>query len=83
MKMRMNRRVNKVKEVRLKKRLTQYALAKKVGASPWRISRIERGITEIGEDEKIRIAKALGTEVKRVFSDLRVRKKWDNIVPPG
>jgi DNA-binding XRE family transcriptional regulator len=58
---------NKVKEMRLKKRLTQYALAKKVRTSPWRISRVERGLTEISKDEKIKIAKALETEVKRIF----------------
>jgi len=58
---------NKVKEMRLKKRLTQYALAKKVRTSPWQISRVERGLTEISKDEKIKIAKALGTEVKEIF----------------
>lgn len=71
--MRVNRRFNKVKQVRLKKRLTQYALAKKVGTSPWRISRVERGMTKIGEDEKIKIAKALGTEAEEIFFDSAVR----------
>jgi len=43
---------NKVKEMRLKKRLTQYALAKKVRTSPWRISRVEGGLTKVSKDEK-------------------------------
>jgi transcriptional regulator with XRE-family HTH domain len=53
--------------MRLKRRLTQYALAKKVNRSPSWISRIERGRSETSEDQKIKIAKALGTEVKEIF----------------
>ena len=59
---------NKVKEMRLKKGLTQYALAKEVNKSHWWVSRLERGLTEVSEDEKIKIAKALGTEVKKIFA---------------
>ena len=53
--------------MRLKKRLTQYALAKKLNRYPWWVSRVERGLTRASEDEKIRIAKTLGTEVKQIF----------------
>ncbi|MEA3485206.1 MAG: helix-turn-helix transcriptional regulator [Candidatus Aerophobetes bacterium] len=58
---------NKVKEVRLRKRLTQYALGKKVNKSHWWISRVERGLTKASGDEKIKIAKTLGTEVEEIF----------------
>jgi len=56
-----------VKEARLKKRLTQYALARKVNRSHWWVSRVERGLINLNEDEKIKIAKALETEVKKIF----------------
>lgn len=59
--------LNQVKQMRLKKRLTQYGLAKKVNRSPWWISRVERGLTEVSKDEKLKIAKALGIEVKEIF----------------
>ena len=42
-------------------------LAKKVNKSHWCISRIEGGLTKVSKDEKIKIAKALETEVKRIF----------------
>jgi len=53
--------------MRLKKERTQYALAKKVNKSHWWISRVERGLTEITKEERIKIAKALGSEVKEIF----------------
>jgi len=59
--------LNKVKEIRLKRRLTQYALAKKVNKSHWWVSRVERGLTKVSEDEKIQIAKVLKTEAKEIF----------------
>ena len=59
--------LNKIKEARVKKRLTQYALAKKLNKSHWWISRVERGLTKVNEDEKIKIAKALGVDVREVF----------------
>jgi len=54
--------------MRLKKGLTQYTLAKEVNKSHWWISRLERGLTEVSGDEKIKIAKALETEVKKIFA---------------
>ncbi|MCD6318701.1 helix-turn-helix transcriptional regulator [Candidatus Aerophobetes bacterium] len=59
--------LNEVKEMRLKRRLTQYALAKKLNKSPWWVSRVERGLTKVSESEKIKIAKVLGVEVREVF----------------
>jgi len=59
--------LNKVKEIRLGKILTQYALAKKINKSHWWVSRVERGLIEIGKDEKIKIAKVLGATIKEVF----------------
>lgn len=53
--------------MRLKKGGSQYALAKKVNKSSWWISRVERGLTEITKEEKIKIAKALGSEAKKIF----------------
>ncbi|MEA1964556.1 MAG: helix-turn-helix transcriptional regulator [Candidatus Aerophobetes bacterium] len=58
---------NKVKEVRLRKRLTQYALGKKVNKSHWWVSRVERGFTRASKDEKIKIAKALEIGVEEIF----------------
>ena len=51
----------------MKKRLTQYALAKEVNKSHWWILRLERELIEVSKDEKTKIAKALGTEVKKIF----------------
>lgn len=59
--------LNKVKEIRLGKILTQYALAKKINESHWWVSRVERGLIEISKDEKIKIAKVLGTTIKEIF----------------
>lgn len=58
---------NKLKETRLRKGRTQYALAKRLNKSHWWISRLERGLVEATEDEKIKIAKALGDEIKEIF----------------
>ncbi len=59
---------NKIKQIRLEKRLTQYALAKKVDKSPWWICRVERGLTPCEQKEKMKIAEALGTKVEEIFS---------------
>jgi len=59
---------NKIKQIRLEKRLTQYALAKKINKSPWWISRVERGLTPASKNEKMKIAKALGTKIEEIFS---------------
>ena len=59
---------NKIKQIRLEKRLTQYALAKKINKSPWWISIVERGLTFVSKNEKMKIAKVLGTKIEEVFS---------------
>jgi len=42
-------------------------LTEEIDKSPWWISRVERELGKISKEEKIKIAKALETEVKRIF----------------
>jgi transcriptional regulator with XRE-family HTH domain len=57
-----------LKEARFKKNQTQFDLRIKTGISQTKISHFERGYLVPSEDEKARLAKALGVK------DLR----WDN-----
>ncbi|MBE0477888.1 helix-turn-helix transcriptional regulator [Candidatus Aerophobetes bacterium] len=58
---------NNVKEIRLRKGLTQHGVGKKVNKSHWWVSRVERGLIKVSEDEKIEIAKALESVVEEIF----------------
>jgi DNA-binding XRE family transcriptional regulator len=54
-------------EYRAKKRLTQWDVRKATGIHQSKISLIENGYVNPSEDEKIKIATALGVNVKEIF----------------
>lgn len=59
--------MNRLREVRVVKRITQFQLRLSTGIHQSKISMIENGFIEPNEDEKQRLAKALGSNPKRVF----------------
>ncbi len=58
----------KVKEVRLKKKLSQGDLAKILGVHPAYISSVERGVRNISIGGIEKIAKALAVPINRLLS---------------
>jgi len=56
-----------VNAVRVKRAVSAYALAKKVGTTPTHIGRIERGECSPAVDLAQRIARALDTNVEALF----------------
>ena len=59
----------RVREYRKKRRLTQQALAEKVGLVPSNISHIERGTTKLSIQSLIRIANALHVSAESLLCD--------------
>ena len=59
--------MNRLREVRFFKRVTQPLLALKTGIQQSRISLIENELVIPREDEKQKIAEALGTTVQNIF----------------
>lgn len=58
---------NKLREVRVVKRITQFQLRVATGVHQSKISMIEHGLVEPSEDEKKRIAKALGVQLESIW----------------
>jgi len=58
---------NKLREVRVVKRITQFQLRVATGVHQSKISLIENGLIEPREDEKKRLAKALGVGLEDVW----------------
>ena len=61
--------MNKLREIRVLKRITQFQLRLASGIHQSKISLIENGLIESTEDEKKRIAKALGVEVEKIWNN--------------
>ena len=59
--------MNKLKEVRKAKGLSQYQLGRAIGKYQTRIWQLESGYAEAGEEERERIASVLGVAVEEVF----------------
>ena len=59
--------VNRLREIRAVRRATQFDLRIKTGFSQTMISYWERGSLQPTEDQKKKIASALGLNVKEVF----------------
>ena len=57
----------KVKEVRLKKKMSQGGLAKILGVHPTYISSVERGIRNMALNNIERLAKALGVPIEELI----------------
>jgi transcriptional regulator with XRE-family HTH domain len=62
---------NKLREIRVVRRVTQFDLRIKTGFSQSLISYWERGLLTPSEDQKRKLASALGLTVKEVFPELR------------
>ena len=56
-----------LKEIRLKKGITQVELAKHVGISPQTISHYETGRAKPSLDVAVKLAKALGVSVEEIY----------------
>jgi transcriptional regulator with XRE-family HTH domain len=59
---------NKLRDIRVIKRITQFQLRLSTGIHQSKISMIENGLIEPREDEKKRLAKALGVKTEEIFS---------------
>jgi len=60
---------NKVRETRVVKRVSQFQLRLATGIHQSKISMIENGLIDPREDEKEKLAKALGVAVKEIFRE--------------
>ena len=59
--------MNRLREIRVVKRVTQFQLRLSTGIHQSKISMIENGLIEPREDEKKRIAKALGVGSEEIW----------------
>lgn len=59
--------MNKPREIRVTKRITQFQLRLLTGIHQSKISMIENGLVEPTEDEKKKIAKALGVGTEEIW----------------
>ena len=59
--------MNRLREVRVVKRVTQFQLRLSTGIQQSKISMIENGLIEPREDEKKRLAKALGVGLEDLW----------------
>ncbi len=60
---------NKVRETRVVKRVSQFQLRLATGIHQSKISMIENGLIDPREDEKEKLAKALGVAVEEIFRE--------------
>ena len=61
--------MKKLRETRVVKRVTQFQLRIATGIHQSKISMIENGLIQPREDEKKRLAKALGVQVGEIWED--------------
>lgn len=61
--------MNKLRELRVVKRVTQFQLRIATGIHQSKISMIENGLVTPREDEKKRLAKALGCRPEEIWED--------------
>jgi len=61
--------MNKIKETRFKKNITQIELYKRTGIWTSRLSLIENGYINISGNEKAKLAKALGVKKEWLFPE--------------
>jgi transcriptional regulator with XRE-family HTH domain len=67
--------MNRLREVRVLKRITQFRLRLETGINPSKISLAENGLTEFSEDEEQKLAKALNVPVSEIFPDRKTSTK--------
>jgi len=63
----------RLKQIRLKKGITQGELAKKIGYTQAYISKIENGYIKPNPYIRFRIARALGSKVSEIFPKIKTR----------
>ncbi len=61
--------MNKLREVRVVKRISQFQLRVLTGVHQSKISMIENGLVQPREDEKERLARALGMREEDIFQE--------------
>ena len=61
--------MNKLREKRVVKRITQFQLRVSTGIHQSKISMIENGLIEPRDDEKKKLAKALGMKPEEIWSE--------------
>jgi transcriptional regulator with XRE-family HTH domain len=61
--------MNKLREIRVVKRITQFQLRVSTGIHQSKISMIENGLVAPREDEKKRLSKALGVKADEIFGN--------------
>ena len=59
--------MNRLREIRVVKRITQFQLRLSTGIHQSKISMIENGLVDPREDEKKRLAKALGVRMEEIW----------------
>ncbi len=66
--------MNRLREVRVINRITQFQLRLSTGIHQSKISMIENGLVDPREDEKKRLSKALGVRQEEIFGNsLQIR----------
>jgi transcriptional regulator with XRE-family HTH domain len=61
--------IEKLRTLRIIKRIPQGKLAKEVGTSQARMSLIENGLAEVRPDERVKFAKALGVPLREIWDE--------------
>jgi len=70
--------MNRLRIVRAEKRISQFRLRLETGINSTKISFFENDLVEPTEDEKNKLAKALGVSVEEIFPD-HIPKQDDNV----
>jgi len=70
--------MNRLREVRVIKRITQFQLRLSTGIHQSKISLIENGLIEPYDDEKKRIVEALGIKVVEIWVESYTRHECPN-----
>ena len=61
--------IEKLRVLRVIKRIPQGKLAREIGTSQARLSLIENGLATVRDDEKVRFAKALGVRPQEIWEE--------------
>jgi transcriptional regulator with XRE-family HTH domain len=67
--------MNRLRDVRVLKRVTQFELRLQTGIHQAKISMIENGLVDARDDEKERFAEALGCRVRDLFPEQRAKSR--------
>lgn len=64
--------MTRLKKLRFLNEISQFKLANMARVHQSRISLFENGLIDLGEDEKTRLASALGVTVEEIFGDGKI-----------